>query len=159
MKSPVLILMLVLLTVTMTRAEEPPGQEQAAKPWVERTFLKGQLFCYSTLNRDQVQAAGGKIPIKGEKVDEGVGLAVAVERGTAAFAKLMPNWQEDWVLHSATRQTFASIGRVYRVQFVERVYDGGGPAEEFRGISVYVLFDGTVVPIEKAKKEEAKDKP
>jgi hypothetical protein len=84
-------------------------------------------------------------------VDEGVGLTVAVERGTAAFAKLMPNWQEDWVLHSATRQTFASIGRVYRVQFVERVDEGSGPAEEFRGISVYVLFDGTVVPIEKDK--------
>lgn len=121
------------------------------KPLVLQTVLKGKLFCHSTLDRDQVQAAGGKIPMRGEKVDEGVGLAVAVERGTAAFAKLMPKWEEDWVLHSATRQTFVNIGRVYRVRFVERDGEHSGAAEEFRGISVYVLFDGTVVPIEREK--------
>jgi hypothetical protein len=151
MKSSALILTWFLLSTAITRAEGPPGQEQPVEPLVLRTVLKGKPFAHATLNREQVLAAGGKIPRRGEKVDEGVGLTVAVERGTAAFAKLMPNWQEDWVLHSATRQTFASIGRVYRVQFVERVDEGSGPAEEFRGISVYVLFDGTVVPIEKDK--------
>lgn len=154
MKAP--LLLLTLLATTWTPAQETDAKHQSTAVPLNPESLDlqetdGNHTYASTIHRTEVVKAGGEIPLRGEQRDEGVGLAVAVDRGTEAFAKLFPDWKKDWVLHQATRKTFPLLGRLYRIQFQRRIDLGNGPADEFKGISVYVLYDGTVVPITLAK--------
>lgn len=105
-------------------------------------------MCYkSSVQLEAVKRTSGLDASTGTPL-KGIGLVSASERGVAAMTKLFPDWEKEWELHCAKRQKIHDCW-LYEISFVKqttRVPDS--PSER---LNIWVLFDGTVVPIESFK--------
>jgi hypothetical protein len=109
----------------------------------------GSFVYVSTLTESAVVSAGGAIPENGAWRTADVDLSQATDLAKVEFRKFFPNWEKHWLLDQARRVTLPTLGRVYEVEF-KRIRDESDPlTRNQKGIRVFVLYDGSAVPLEK----------